>query len=371
MKNVLITGVNGFIGRNLAAHLRVDGQIRLLGFDVDNSTEDLVDLLVQADFVFHLAGVNRPETEAEFQTSNVDLTARVINILRKKAHSTPLVLSSSTQAAQDNAYGRSKKLAEEQVFAYSKQTGAPVYVYRLPGLFGKWSRPNYNSVVSTFCYNISRNLPIQINTPEHLLTLTYIDDVISEFRANIEGISHRDQADFCFVPQKFQITLQELADLIRSFRTGRDTAIVPDASDLLTKYLYATYLSYLEIDNFSYYPDMKTDARGWLFELIKSPHMGQIFVSQTKPGITRGGHYHHTKAEKFVVVQGQGVIRFRKIDNDTVVEYPVSGEKIEIVDIPPGYTHDITNVGAVDLITLFWASEVFDPNNPDTVSLKV
>lgn len=371
MKTVLVTGSNGFVGRNLVAHLQPDENIRLLRFDVHNTDQELVAYLKQADFVFHLAGVNRPEHESEFQTGNADLTGQIVEILQNTGKKTPIALSSSTQATSDNPYGRSKKQAEDHVFAYSQQTGAPVYVYRLPGLFGKWSRPNYNAVTSTFCYNISHNLPIQVNNPDHYLTLAYIDDVIAEFRANLHGDAHRDQEGFCYVPQTFQITLQALADLILSFRAIRDTAVLPDMDDPLTKRLYTTYLSYLETDDFSYFADMKTDSRGWLFELVKSPHMGQIFVSQTKPGITRGGHYHHTKVEKFVVVQGQAVIRFRKIDAEKIIEYPVSGENIKIVDIPPGYTHDITNVGNTDVITLFWANEIFDPEDPDTYYLKV
>lgn len=371
MKTVLITGADGFIGRNLVAHLLRDENLHLLCFDINNTEKELGIFLKQADFVFHLAGVSRPEREEEFQTGNADLTSRLVGILQESKKKTPVVLPSSTQAILDNPYGRSKKQAEDHVFAYSRQTGAPVYVYRLPGLFGKWSRPNYNSVIATFCYNISHDLPIQINDPDHVLTVAYIDDVVAEFLAHIEGKARYDQHGFCLVPQTFQITLQDLADLIRSFRSSRDTAVLPDMDHPLTRRLYSTYLSYLETNDFSYVVDMKTDERGWLFELIKSPHIGQIFVSQTQPGVTRGGHYHHSKVEKFVVVQGQAVIRFRRINASEIIEYPVSGDKIEIVDIPPGYTHDITNVGQTDVITLFWANELFDPARPDTYYLKV
>lgn len=371
MRTVLVTGANGFVGKNLTTHLQRNENIRLLQFDTDSSESDLDFFLQQADFVFHLAGVNRPQRESEFQTGNADLTARVVQILENAGKNTPVVLSSSTQATLDNPYGRSKKQAEEQVFGYAERTDAPVYVYRLPGLFGKWSRPNYNSVVSTFCYNVSHGLPLQINAPGRLLTLAYIDDVIREFLAALDGDPSRDKDGYCYVPRTFEITLQGLADLICSFRDSRTTAILPDMGDPLTKRLYSTYLSYLDVDDFSYAAEMKTDDRGWLFELVKSPHMGQIFVSQTKPGITRGGHYHHTKVEKFVVVQGQTVIRLRKLDGDQIIEYSVSDEKIEVVDIPPGYTHDITNIGDNDVITLFWANEIYDPDNPDTYYLKV
>ncbi len=371
MKTILVTGALGFLGRNLASRLQLDQSSRLLSYDVDNSTAELEAFLAQADFVYHLAGVNRPQHEEEFQTGNADLTRKIVDTLRQLGKKTPLLISSSVQAEQDNAYGRSKKLAEEAVFAYGHETGAPVYVYRLPNLFGKWSRPNYNSVVSTFCYNISHNLPIQISNPAYVLPLAYVDDVAAEFISALSGAAQRNAEGFCFVPRTFQITLQALSDLIYSFRSSRETGLVADMSDPLTKFLYTTYLSYLDVKDFSYFPDMKTDNRGWLFEVIKSPQIGQLFVSQTKPGITRGGHYHHTKVEKFVVVQGQAVIRFRKIDSEDVIEYPVSDAKIEIVDIPPGYTHDITNVGTSDVITLFWASEIFDPDNADTYYLKV
>lgn len=371
MKTILITGALGFLGRNLITHLQLDPTLRLLSYDVDNSEAELEAFLAQADFVFHLAGVNRPQREEEFQTGNADLTSKIAELLRQAGKQTPLLISSSIQAEQDNAYGRSKKLAEDAVFAYGAATGAAVYVYRLPNLFGKWSRPNYNSVVSTFCHNISHNMPIQVNNPAYVLPLAYVDDVVAAFRSALDGSAQRSADGYCFVPRTFQITLEALSQLIYSFRSSRDTGLLPDMSDPLTKFLYTTYLSYLDANDFSYFAEMKVDNRGWLFELIKSPQIGQLFVSQTKPGITRGGHYHHTKVEKFVVVQGKAVIRFRKIDSADVIEYPVSDAKIEIVDIPPGYTHDITNVGEGDVITLFWASEIFDPDHADTYYLKV
>lgn len=371
LKTVLITGADGFVGRNLVAHLQSNRDIRVLSYNIHNTNHDLIAYLGQADFVFHLAGVNRPQQESEFGIGNADLTGQVVNILQRLGKKTPVVLSSSTQAALDNPYGRSKKQAEDYIFAYAQQTGASVYVYRLPGLFGKWSRPNYNSVISTFCHNISHDLPIHISAPDHLLTLAYIDDVIAAFLANLVGQGYLNLDGFHYVPQTFQITLQSLANVIRSFRNCRDTAIVPDMRDPLIKRLYTTYLSYLATDSFSYGAEVKTDNRGWLFELVKSPHIGQVFVSQTKPGVTRGGHYHHTKVEKFVVIRGQAVIRFRRIDAYEVIEYPVSDKKIEIVDIPPGYTHEITNIGDTDLITLFWANEIFDPENSDTYYMKV
>lgn len=371
MKTILITGANGFVGRNLTARLRTLPDVTLLLIDVENSDQELIDALHQAEIVFHLAGVNRPQNVEEFQTGNADLTGKVTEVLAAAGKSVPVVITSSIQATLDNPYGRSKKAAEDAVFAYGQKMNTPVYVYRLPNLFGKWSRPNYNSVVSTFCYNISHDLPIQVNNPDALLSLVYVDDVVEEFLNVLNGNVTPGEDGFCTVERVMSITLQKLADTIQSFRDIRKTAFIPDMSEPLTKFLHSTYLSYLETDNFGYAPDLKTDNRGWLFELIKSAPMGQMFVSQTKPGITRGGHYHHTKVEKFVVVSGEAVIRFRKIDGTDIIEYPVSGADVRIVDIPPGYTHDITNVGTTDLITLFWACELFDPQHPDTYMMGV
>lgn len=371
MKTILVTGSNGFVGRNLIAHLRANPSLRVLTFDIENSEQDLVGGLHEADIVFHLAGVNRPQDEIEFQTGNAELTAQVVRILEESGKHVPFVLTSSTQAMLDNSYGRSKRQAEDIVFTYARQTGAKVYVYRLPNLFGKWSRPNYNSVVSTFCYNVSHNLPIQIHNPDTLLSLVYIDDLIAEFLSVLAGKAHADENGFCFVPRVFKTTLQELADLVLSFRDSRQTKLLPALDDPFTRFLYTTYLSYLEPNDFAYTTDLKIDQRGWLFELIKAVPMGQIFVSQTKPGVTRGGHYHHSKVEKFIVLQGEAIIRFRKVDNTDIIEYPVTGSEIRIVDIPPGYTHDITNTGTTDVITLFWASEIFDPDLPDTYAQGV
>lgn len=371
MKNILVTGAKGFIGRNLIAHLQSRADLHVYTFDIDDSDQSLMDAVHQADIIFHLAGVNRPQHIEEFYTVNTELTRHIVSLLEAAGKATPIVLSSSTQVELDNPYGQSKKRAEDAVFTYSQRTGSTVYVYRLTNVFGKWSRPNYNSVVSTFCYNISHNLPVQINNPDTVLSLVYIDDVIESFLKVLDGQVTPGDNGFCDMPRSLTITLQGLADIIKSFRDRRQTAVLPNMADPLTRLLYTTYLSYLETDDFAYTPDLKTDQRGWLFEVIKSPTIGQIFVSQTKPGITRGGHFHHTKVEKFIVVQGEAVIRFRRVDSSEVIEYLVSGLDTRIVDIPPGYTHDITNVGTTDMITLFWASEIFDPNRPDTYMLGV
>ncbi len=369
MKKVLITGANGFVGKNLCANLEVRDDVEIIKFDIENTQEELREYLAEADFVFHLAGVNRPKDDSDFVKGNAGLTGTVVNILRELGKKTPILVSSSIQAERENAYGKSKKMAEDAALKYGKNTYA--YVYRFPNLFGKWCRPNYNSVVATFCHNIAHDLPIQINDESYLLTLCYIDDVVRECVKCLEGKKKIASDGFCHAETTYQITLGELAEKIRSFRNIRETAIIPDMGDMLTRILHSTYLSYLEEDNFSYFPTVHSDNRGWLFELIKQEHAGQIFVSFTKPGITRGNHYHHTKVEKFTVIQGEAVIRFRKINSDEVLEYKVSGNKPEIVDIPPGYTHNIENVGDTDVLTLFWACELFDPENPDTYYIEV
>ena len=366
MKTCLVTGANGFVGRNLCAHLELREDVNILKYDIGNTKEELLEYLRRADFVFHLAGVNRPKDEDEFVTGNADLTQEIADILASQGKKVPMLLSSSVQAELDNPYGKSKKIAEDIVFGYGN-----AFVYRFPNLFGKWCRPNYNSVVATFCHNIAHGLPIRINDGGHLLTLCYIDDVVGECGKCLDGKKKPAADGFCHAGVTYQITLGELAEKIRSFRAIRETGVLPDMADDFTRKLHSTYLSYLEEDDFSYFPTLRSDARGWLFELIKQPHAGQIFVSLTKPGVTRGNHYHHTKVEKFTVVQGEAVIRFRKTDGDEVLEYKVSGEKPEIVDIPPGYTHNIENIGTADVLTLFWSSELFDPENPDTYYLEV
>lgn len=365
MRTIVITGAAGFVGKNLVQHLKKLTDINVLQYDIDN-IDTLEAGLAQADFVFHLAGVNRPQEEKEFQTGNVDLTGRVLEFLTKYQRKIPFVLSSSTQAEMENAYGKSKRQAEEAVFSWAEKTGGRPLVYRLPNVFGKWCRPNYNSAIATFCHNISRDLPIQINNPTHELTLVYIDDVVDEFIRAFDGWANVKDDGFCHVPRVFRVTVGELADIIQSFRKSRETLVLPNFEDEFTRFLYATYVSYLPEDGFGYGVEMKHDQRGWLAELIKSKQFGQIFVSRTKPGITRGNHWHHTKVEKFIVVEGRAIIRFRNVREEKVIEVPVSGDEMKIVDIPTGYTHSIENVGDTDLITLFWADEMFNPEKPDT-----
>ena len=354
------------MGRHLCLALRRQDGCEVLEFDVRHAPENLPVLAARADLVFHLAGVNRPKEEKEFTDGNVSLTRRLCDCLANTGRQTPLAFSSSIQAEVDNPYGRSKKAAEDAVLDYHRQTGAPVYIYRFPNVFGKWSRPNYNTVVATFCHNISRGLPVQISNRSNPLRFVYIDDVVRAFLDIAAGTEH-DQATTRYeILPVHSITLGELYDLIQSFHEGRRKSILPDLSNPLVKCLYSTYLSFCDVHDLAYAVELKTDARGWLFELIKSSHAGQIFVSRTRPGITRGNHYHDTKIEKFCVIQGEGVIRFRHVLDQQVIAYPVTDREIRIVDIPPGYTHSIENTGAADMITLFWANEIFDPQRSDT-----
>lgn len=367
---VLVTGAAGFIGRNLVTRLREQDGYEILTVGRNDPWERVEKLLPTIDFVIHLAGVNRPHSEDEFISGNVGFTEKLCGAPALRKRKTPILFSSSIQAALDNPYGRSKRTAEKHLERYANDTGSQVVIYRLPNVFGKWCRPNYNSVVATFCYNIARDLPIVITDPDRQLELVYIDDVMEAIIDDLkqspsDGVHHRK------VPITYKITVAELAHVIRSFRASRQSLIVPDHSDPLLHKLYATYLSYLETDDFAYDLEQRVDARGALAEFIKSEQLGQVFVSRTKPGITRGNHYHHTKNEKFFVVEGEAIVRFRSVHGDHVIEYPVRGEDFRVIDIPPGYTHSIENVGDGELVTLFWASEIFDPARSDTYSLPV
>ncbi len=370
MKHVLVTGASGFVGRNLVVALQRREDVALTPFDVDDEPGILAAALEQADIIYHLAGVNRPKTEEEFEAGNAGSTRAIVDVLEAKGRSPMVVLSSSIQAERDNPYGKSKKAAEDALLGFHQRTDAPVCIYRFPHLFGKWSRPNYNTVVATFCYNIARGLDITISDPTHELELAYIDDVVDALLGHLDTAPSPNEQIYS-VGCTFRVTLGELADRIRSLRDIRETLQVPDLSDPLMICLHATYLSFLPEDAFSYPAQLKTDDRGWLFELIKSTHFGQVFVSKTHPGITRGNHYHDTKLEKFCVIQGDGIIRFRRVDSGSILEYPVNDREIKVVDIPPGYTHSIENTGDQEMICLFWANQVFDPDLPDTHYIPV
>ena len=366
---VLVTGSQGFIGKNLVVALGRRPGVEVTRFDSGDSPADLESRVADADIIYHLAGVNRPANLGAFETVNVGLTDALLRVVTRQKRTPAIVLTSSTQAAQANPYGASKKRAEDLVAAYAEVGGARAYIFRLPGVFGKWSRPNYNSVVSTFCYNIAHDLPLTISDPAREVELVYIDEVVAEFLRVIDDPG--DGVLFRTVPTSFRITLGELADRILALRDIRRTLIVPDLSDELTKRLMATYTSYLEPDALSYALQRREDPRGVLAELIKSDTFGQVFISVTHPGFERGHHYHDRKVEKFCVIAGEATISFRHILRGEVTDYRVSGDRWEIVDIPPGYTHAIVNSGDAPLVTLFWANEVFDQASPDTHPLKV
>lgn len=367
---ILVTGSKGFIGKNLIAELNNLGYTDIFHFNKETEWNLLKKYTNECDFVFHLAGINRPEKEEEFMEGNADFTSQLLELLKKSNNKAPVLITSSIQAEQENPYGKSKRAGEELVFNYEKETGAKIYVYRLPNVFGKWSKPNYNTVVATYCYNVARNMDIQINNPDAQLTLCYIDDVIKEF-ASILNNQRSNEEEIRKITKEYSITLGDLAETIESFKKSRDDLIVPNMENELTKKLYSTYLSFLPEDDFSYNLKMNIDQRGSFTEFIKTPDRGQVSINISKPGITKGNHWHHTKNEKFLVVSGKGQIRFRKVGSDEVIEYNVTGEKLEVVDIPTGYTHSIVNTGETDLVTVMWANELFDQDNPDTYYVEV
>ena len=367
---ILVTGAKGFVGKNLIAELNNRGYIDIYKFDIDTDKSLLDEYAKSCEFVFHLAGINRPSDEIEFMKGNFGFTSELLELLKKYNNKAPILITSSIQAGRDNPYGKSKKAGEELLFAYSKETGAKALVYRLPNLYGKWSKPNYNTVVATYCYNIARGLDIQISNPDAELTLCYIDDVMDEFIGALEG-NPTKMDDYCCVSITHQIKLWDLANRIRSFKESRKDLSIPNMEDDLTKKLYSTYLSFLPENEFCYDLSMNCDNRGSFTEFIKTSERGQVSVNVSKSGITKGNHWHHTKNEKFLVVSGTGLIRFRKIDSDVILEYKVSGEKFQVVDIPTGYTHSIVNLGEGDLVTMMWANEVFNSEKPDTHFLEV
>ncbi|MDB8542315.1 NAD-dependent epimerase/dehydratase family protein [Turicibacter sanguinis] len=366
---VLVTGAKGFIGRNLVMTLKQNQNLEVIEIDVQNTVEELKEATLASEFIFHLAGINRPKDEKEFFKGNTGLTETIIEVLAQNNKKTPILITSSIQADLDNAYGQSKKAAEEALKQYTEHTGANTYIYRLPNVFGKWCRPNYNSAVATFCHKIARNEEIWINDRSISLNLVYIDDVV---RCFIETMQNQPQTcDYLEVTPVHPVTLGEIVDLLTFFKKSRITRQIPKLDSPLEKKLYSTYLSYLSEDEFSYPLHMNVDQRGSFTEFIKTPDRGQVSVNISKPGITKGNHWHHTKNEKFLVVSGNGVIRFRKVETEEVIEYFVSGEKLEVVDIPVGYTHNIENLGTTDMVTIMWCNECFDPQNPDTIFLEV
>lgn len=374
---ILVTGANGFVGKNLVSTLKniKDGKDKtrsidiedIYTYDLDSTIDDLKKYASDCDFVYHLAGVNRPKDASEFYEGNASFTETLCSLLKKYDNHCPILISSSIQASKDNDYGKSKKEGEEYLLNHGETMNSKVYIYRLANLFGKWCRPNYNSVVATWCYNVAHDLDIQINDESVELPLCYIDDVIDEFLNTLEGHPTICKEGIYQVYPIHFIKLGELAKIIKSFKESRKTLQVPNMqANSIEKKLYSTYLSYLPKDQFSYPLKMNIDQRGSFTEFLKTNEFGQVSVNISKPGITKGQHWHHSKNEKFLVVSGQGLIQFRDIYSDEIIEYHVSGDKLEVIDIPTGYTHNIINVGKTDMVTIMWANEAFDPEHPDT-----
>lgn len=372
---VLVTGAKGFVGKNVVSTLNniKDGKDKtrtiiideVYEYDLDNTVENLKRFTSDCDFVIHLAGVNRPRNPQEFYEGNAGFTETLCKYLKEYNNKAGILISSSIQAECDNDYGKSKKEGEELLKQFGEENGNPIYVYRFANLFGKWCRPNYNSVTATWCYNIANGLDIQVNDPNVVLPLCYIDDVVKEIIQCMQG-NPNFNGEYYEVSPIHEISLGELAKTIQSFKESRTDLSIPNQNDELTKKLYATYLSYLPEKEFSYPLKMNIDNRGSFTEFIRTKEHGQVSINISKPHITKGNHWHHTKNEKFLVVSGTGVIRFRKINDDKVIEYFVSGDKLEVIDIPTGYTHNIENLGDTDMVTVMWANEPFDPNKPDT-----
>ena len=381
--NILVTGAKGFVGRNLVSQLHNIGSgkakehalsgksLTVFEYDLDSDLSDLDSYCRQADFVFNLAGVNRPKDRTEFMEGNFGFASTLLSALKKHNNTCPVMISSSVQAALDNPYGESKRAGEQLLFDYGRETGAKVLVYRFPNVFGKWCRPNYNSAVATFCYNIARDLPIQVNDPDVVMNLVYVDDVVDELVAALNGEEHRT-GDYCEVPVMHTITLGGIVELITGFKDMHTDLSVPDLGDAFTKKLYSTYLSYLPEEKFIYPLKMNVDERGSFTELIRTSDRGQFSVNISKPGITKGQHWHHTKNEKFVVVSGHGLIQLRKIGSEEIIEFEVSGDRMEAVEMIPGYTHNIINLSEREnLVTVMWCNECFDSRKPDTYFEKV
>ena len=375
---VLITGAQGFLGRNLQLRLseRPDAVVRVFTRADGDAAVALPALVAEADWVFHLAGVNRPQDPAEFTAGNTELTRQLCDAVAEVATQTgrrvPVVFTSSTQAEQNNAYGLSKRKAEDLLQALRAQHGVEVHVFRLPNVFGKWCRPNYNSAVATFCHNIARGLPIQVNDPAAALTLVYVDDVIQCFLELMGGQPPQvDAQGFAAVQPQYKTTVGDLAKQLELFRDSRSSLITDRVGAGLTRALYATYVSYLPPEAFAYSVPQHGDARGVFVEMLKTPDCGQFSFFTAHPGVTRGGHYHHSKTEKFLVIKGTALFKFRCVDNGARHEITTEGGTPQIVETVPGWTHDITNVGQDELVVMLWANEIFDRERPDTITCRV
>ena len=381
---ILITGAKGFVGKNLVENLKnirdgkdrihkLPSNLEIFEYDIDNTETELEEYCKRADFVFNLAGVNRPKDNSEFMKGNFSFGEKLLNLLKKYKNNCPVMLSSSVQATLEgrytgSEYGKSKLAGEELFKNYGKETGARVLIYRFPNLFGKWCRPNYNSAVATFCNNIANNLPIQVNDRNTELDLVYIDDLVEELLRAVNGNETKDEKGYCYVPEVHHVTLGEIVDLLYEFKESRKNLFIPNMIEgSFSKKLYSTYLSYLDPKDFSYSLKMNEDNRGSFTEIVKSIDRGQVSINISKPGITKGQHWHNTKNEKFLVVAGEGIIQLRKIGTDEIVEYKVNGKEMTVVDMIPGYTHNIINTSETEnLVTVMWCNECFNPEKPDT-----
>ena len=365
---VVVTGAQGFIGKNILIHLRERADVHIASFVRGDSLTSLPEKIKDADFIFHLAGINRPKDDAEFIEGNCELTRALCNAVKNSGRSIPIVYTSSIQAERENAYGSSKLMAEEALLALTRETGTPTYIYRLPNVFGKWCKPNYNSAVATFCYNVAHDLPIKINEPSSLIPLVYIDDVIADF---LHMMDQRPEHGYREVSPVYDITVGELARQLYEFKEGRTSLTMGPVGNGLIRALYSTYISYFTPEQFTYSLVKHEDARGVFVEMLKTHDSGQFSFFTAHPGVTRGGHYHHTKTEKFLVVKGAARFCFRHVESGEVYELIVSADKPEVVETIPGWSHDITNIGQDEMIVMLWANEIFDRQRPDTINYKI
>ncbi len=367
---VLVTGSKGFIGLNLIERLVRMDDVTIVTYSHEDDVTSLTQKVQEVDFIFHLAGINRPDDISEFYSGNRDLTQNIITTLENAHKKIPILLTSSTQVERDNDYGKSKKEAEDLLSTYAKKNDTVTYIYRLPNVFGKWSRPNYNTVIATWCYNITHDLAIEVNDENAELMLVYIDDVVNQFVRHLDE-NAKEKTIYPEVSPVYKKTLGEIKNLLELFKESRTSLTVPRVGRGFERALYATYLSFLPTDKFSYELNGHQDDRGTFYEFVKTLDSGQFSISTTVPGITRGNHYHNTKNEKFLVIKGEASIKHRQIHGDEIIEYKVSDKKMEVVEMIPGYTHDITNIGDTEMVLLLWANEAFDRENPDTYFLKV
>ena len=366
---VLITGAKGFVGKNLISNLSLNKEIEIYKYDRENTLEELDKYTKDCDFVYHLAGVNRPQNPKEYMEGNFGFTTTLLEYLKKNKNNCPIMLASSIQAELDNEYGKSKKAGEDLIFNYGKENNTKVFVYRFPNLFGKWCKPNYNSVIATWCYNVSHNIEIKVDDPKKELNLVYIDDVCNELIKCLNNEETRN-GNYCLVPISYKKTLGEISTLIQSFKTNDRGIMVPSTGDTFTKNLYATYISYVPVEELVVDLEEHRDNRGVFCELIRTKEAGQVSISTTNPNIVRGGHYHNTKMERFIVIKGKARIEFEHVIDHTKYEFTVSGDKLQYVTIPVGYQHSINNIGDEELVLILWANELFDPEIPDTYVME-